>query len=1791
MVLAYHGRYEALSMVRRACGVSRDGASAKSIVAAARNYGLTPRARRLELEDLPKCSLPAILHWRMEHFVVLERMEASGAAHIVDPASGARRVDAQELDRSFTGICLEFTPSVTFKRLGQPPSAIRRVLDLTGSMRKPLFLLAWTALAIDLLSVATPVGTQVLIDQVIGARHGHWLLPIALVLLGAVGLGSLYAVLRDLLALRIRRFLDERLTTDFIEHLFELPIGFFAQRSTGDLVGRVKSLRDIRELIGQQGPSMLVEGLMLFGYLAVMLVFEVRLTLLVVFIALLYVLAFLISRPMLEDGAQQKQLKDTSFVTSLIGALRGMATVKAVGAERRARTDWLNTFIGSLNASTSLALKQQGVTILLTLLKLLALVLVLWFGGLRVLRGELSIGTLVGFQLLQAGFLSPLERLVTTFLKLQALPAVLARLDDVTTYQREPSGQRKAPQLRGQIEVKNLTFRYAELSAPVLRDISLTIKRGSKVAFVGGSGSGKSTLAKLLLGLYAPSCGTILYDGQDLATLDLESVRRQLGVVLQDTALFDGTIADNLRLSSPDAPMEQVIAAARVAQIHADIEALPGGYDTHIMERSGPMSGGQRQRLALTRAILHHPPILILDEATSALDTLTEAAIERYLTTRRCTRVVIAHRLSTVRDADQIFVFDRGELVESGRHEQLVAAKGVYARLVAAEAAARQPVQVVTEKPIADIELGLFRIFADFDAEEKQAIAEQLERRIYRPGDVIVEQDEKPPGLYLLVEGSVAIELIEPGLPKWTVAELKAGDLFGEISMLDGSPSSASARATSAVCVLHLPFARFADMSMRADAQAAKLLLALGTLVTERLRQAMERELSERRTVGAASGSHASLPAVAISAGKQSWSSGLDSVGSPSSSGILKTSSVASVAAATSSRLSESTIRRRTHAMRLRETMLCATMSAEEIAIIERTGTLTRLRKGQPLYDIEAPAAALYVVLSGRIAYRGGGSSSPVDILDPGDLLGETSVFDELPPPFEAVAVADTELFAIDRAKFRLLVLSGGTAGQKALGCAASVLVMQLRLANFRLRELVASQRGEIRRALRAREQALEAVAAGRTHIGLGAESEDSAHELVRTSDPDQSCAACLTTLLRQLGRPIALGRVHEAFERLQGSMAARLAAAAPSLGVFARRLDLLPGELANLEYPLIAQLQEDRFCVLVPQRRGYLVLDPLSGPRQESQKALEASFTGVAFEVLEEVSERRSLGERVREFFAEHWSSVLKLAGLAVAVDGIAVLLSMSTALLIGGIVPLADFGLLRILFASSIVALGVYALCSYFQSRALEWIRAHFDRSLVDQMARHLVGLPLEFFDKHPPGDVLQRFMAFDTVRRLISAQGAPALFSLITLIVSALLLVVMSPQLGWLCLGAVVLYALAARLLLPGIKSRAQLGLDTRMVEFNRMIETIANVATLRLCGDRRLAFRRYRESFEPALAATISADAFRTLGLTALESGKSLVLASIVLWGAALVRDGQLELGRYAAAVGITTIFLATLHGLTVLLMNGTAAGVEYALARETFAELPEQRSGLRIIPGRLRGFVSLQNVSYSYEPGGPLVLKDVSLEVRAGAKVAIVGSSGSGKSTLGKLLLGLYMPTQGRVLFDGKDITNLDLQALRSQIGVVMQEPYLLAGSLRENLTLGSEPISFDRVIEATKRAALHDDIEALPMGYSTMVAEGGGSFSGGQRQRCVLARALIARPAILLLDEATSALDSLSQSTIEAHLAELRVTRIVIAHRLSTVRDADLIVVMDKGRVAETGTHDALMARGGAYARLIAAQL
>jgi ATP-binding cassette subfamily B protein len=497
----------------------------------------------------------------------------------------------------------------------------------------------------------------------------------------------LTSLTRGHLLLHMRTHLDARMTLNFLEHLLALPYAFFQRRSAGDLMLRLNSNSVIREILTAGVLSTLLDGSLVGLYLIVIVIASRTLAIVVLLLAALQLALFFVTKSRQRALMTQGLGTQSRSQSNQVEMLAGIETLKAMGAEQLAAENWANLFVDDLNVSLRRGALDASIESVANAFKIASPLIILVWGATAVLDGALSLGGMLALNALALGFLTPLASLVSTLNRLQLLGSYLERIDDVLSSPREQERPRAAhtSRLRGQIALERVSFRYSPTTPMVVRDVSLQVEPGMFVALVGKSGSGKSTLASLLLGLYNPTAGRILYDGIDLNDIDLRALRRQLGIVTQRPYLFGTTIRRNIALLDPNVTMPEIVEAAKKAQVHDDIHAMPLGYETPLLDSGASLAGGQRQRLALARALVRKPAILLLDEATSALDAVTERAVQERLEQLQCTRIVIAHRLSTVMRADLILVVDEGAVVEQGTHEELLARRSAYYRLNVAQ--------------------------------------------------------------------------------------------------------------------------------------------------------------------------------------------------------------------------------------------------------------------------------------------------------------------------------------------------------------------------------------------------------------------------------------------------------------------------------------------------------------------------------------------------------------------------------------------------------------------------------------------------------------------------------------------------------------------------------------------------------------------------------------------------------------------------------------------------------------------------------------------------------------------------------------------------------------------------------------------------------------------------------------------------------------------------------------------------------------------------------------------------
>ena len=693
IVLAYFGRRVPLEELRAACGVSRDGSKALNVVKAARGYGLTAKAFRMEPEDLRSLKLPLIVFWELNHFLVVEGF-GRDRVYLNDPACGPRTVSNEEFDQSFTGIVLTFEPGPDFRRGGGQQGLVPALGHRLGRSRAALAYVVLAGLLLVIPGLALPTFTQVFVDKVLVARMHNLLAPLLFGLLLTAAAGAALTWLQQFYLLRLEAKLALNMAGNFFWHVLRLPVEFFAQRYAGEVASRVALNDQVAQLLSGDASSNALNLVMIVFFAAVMFRYDVLLTAIGIAIALVNFGGLRLVARRRADGNQRLLQEQGKLMGTAMGGLQNIETLKASGTEADFFSRWAGYQAKAINAEQSLGLYSRCLSVVPSFLTAANIAVILGAGGFQVMTGHLTIGGLVAFQGLMGSFLGPVTQFVGLGTTLQTADGNLKRLDDVLRHSLDPqTGDRSAGapsggwpvKLSGFVELRGLTFGYSRLDPPLIEGLSLSLKPGMRVAVVGGSGSGKSTLAKLLSGLYEPWSGEILLDGMPRHSIPRRVLGNSVALVDQDIFLFEGSVWENLTLWDETVPDAPVLQAARDACIHEDVAARPGGYASRVEEGGANFSGGQRQRLEIARALAGNPSILVLDEATSALDTSTEQLIDGSLRRRGCCCLIIAHRLSTIRDCDEIIVLDRGKVVQRGTHEELRGVDGPYTQLIALE--------------------------------------------------------------------------------------------------------------------------------------------------------------------------------------------------------------------------------------------------------------------------------------------------------------------------------------------------------------------------------------------------------------------------------------------------------------------------------------------------------------------------------------------------------------------------------------------------------------------------------------------------------------------------------------------------------------------------------------------------------------------------------------------------------------------------------------------------------------------------------------------------------------------------------------------------------------------------------------------------------------------------------------------------------------------------------------------------------------------------------------------------
>ena len=687
MICAYYDKWIPLEQIRLDCGVSRDGANAKNILVAARNYGFTAKGYRYEPDDLKKYGkFPCIIHWNFNHFVVLDGFKGKKAV-INDPAKGSYTVSMETFDKSFTGICLMFEPNENFVPSGKRKSVLSFAVKRLSGAKVAVAFVVFTTLISALIGVITPAFSRIFMDRLLTHESPDWFYPFLIALSAMSALQLVISALETYYSNRINGKLATVGSSTFLWKVLHLPMEFFSQRLAGDIQGRQGSNAGIANSVVNTFTPLALNAIMMVFYLVVMIRYSWILT--------LVGLSSLVINAWMSSIISKKRVNITRVSMRDAGKLAGatvagvemIETIKASGAENGFFERWAG-YQASVNAQkVKYAKINQYLGMIPSVVSTITGIVVLTLGVWFAMEGTFTVGMIMAFQGVLSSFSAPATTFISAGQTIQEMRTQMERIDDIMLYRDDECYKAQGKEdhltkLKGNIELKNVTFGYSRLSKPVIKDFSLSVKPGERVALVGSSGCGKSTISKLVSGLYQPWNGEILYDGKHLSEIDRDVFTGSLAVVDQEITLFEDTVANNIKMWDDSIEDFEMIMAARDAQMHEEIMRRDGGYNCRIAEGGKDFSGGQRQRLEIARVLAKDPTIVILDEATSALDAKTEFDVVNAIKDRGITCIVVAHRLSTVRDCDKIIVLDDGVAVEQGTHEELYAKGGKYTQLV-----------------------------------------------------------------------------------------------------------------------------------------------------------------------------------------------------------------------------------------------------------------------------------------------------------------------------------------------------------------------------------------------------------------------------------------------------------------------------------------------------------------------------------------------------------------------------------------------------------------------------------------------------------------------------------------------------------------------------------------------------------------------------------------------------------------------------------------------------------------------------------------------------------------------------------------------------------------------------------------------------------------------------------------------------------------------------------------------------------------------------------------------------
>ncbi|MBB4807358.1 NHLM bacteriocin system ABC transporter peptidase/ATP-binding protein [Chryseobacterium defluvii] len=694
IILGHFGKFVPLEKLRIACGVSRDGLKATNIIKAAKEFGLEAKGYAKSIEKLMQMQTPAIIFWNFNHFLVLEGF-TKNKVYLSDPAQGRYQVTHQEFDDAYTGVVLTFNPGENFEKGNEKRGLAASLASRISNSKLSIIYIILASLFLVIPGLVIPSFIKIFIDKYLINSYSGFVMPLLLIMGAVLIINSVLVYLQQYYLLKLETKLALTTSSKFLWHVFHLPIAFFTQRYSGEIGNRVSLNDKVAKLLSGDLANAALNIIVVIFYAFLMFSYDIVLTLIGIGMALVNVAVLQYVSRARKDGNRRLSNETGKLLGTTTSGISMIETLKASGRENDFFTNWIGYLAKVTNAQQELGWLTIRLNAIPPLITSLTTTFILGIGALRIMDGEMTLGALVAFSYLMGNFISPVNQLISVGSMLHETESDMGKIDDVMNYEVDGQFQEKeentksdsqkeemANKLIGYFEMKNVTFGYNTTMPALVENFNLKLKPGSRVALVGGSGSGKSTVAKIASGLYAPWSGEILFDGKPKDDIPRHIITQSLAVIDQEVLIFNGTIKENISFWDSTISDKHIIQSARDAEIHDTIAARNNAYDSSVLEGGANFSGGQRQRMEIARALATNPSVLIMDEATSALDPTAEKLVMDNIKKRGCTCLIVAHRLSTIIDCDEIIVMEYGKIVERGTHQELMKQNGVYAQLI-----------------------------------------------------------------------------------------------------------------------------------------------------------------------------------------------------------------------------------------------------------------------------------------------------------------------------------------------------------------------------------------------------------------------------------------------------------------------------------------------------------------------------------------------------------------------------------------------------------------------------------------------------------------------------------------------------------------------------------------------------------------------------------------------------------------------------------------------------------------------------------------------------------------------------------------------------------------------------------------------------------------------------------------------------------------------------------------------------------------------------------------------------